>query len=114
MILSPYTSIEIRENNEPMVNIESLGLILEPKYFQQRLSADSRMFLRKEAARKLLKVQSRLAGLRLKIWDVFRSREVQNNIYKKFWSEVKTAHPVWGDKKIQLEVGKYVHRLIKK
>lgn len=108
MTLVKYTSVEIRENNEPMVDLSTLGFIIEPKYFQQGLSPDSKLFLRETTAQKLLKVQSTLGNLSLKIWDAFRSRNVQNNIYQKYWAELKTAHPDWDGEKLKLEVGKFV------
>jgi len=108
MTLVKYTSVEIRENNESMVDLSTLGFILEPKYFQQGLSTDSRMFLRKETAQKLLKAQSKLKGHRFKIGDAFRSRDVQNNIYQKYWKNLKTVQPNWDDEKLKLEVGKFV------
>ncbi|MFA6520851.1 MAG: M15 family metallopeptidase [Candidatus Gracilibacteria bacterium] len=108
MTLVQYTSVEIKENNEPIVDASTLGFILEPKYFKQGLSADSRIFLRKEVAKKLLKIQSELPNLRFKIWDAYRSRDVQNNIYKKYWAELKAAHMDWDDEKLKLEVGKFV------
>ncbi len=108
MTLVKYTSIEIRENRETMVDLATLGFIVDPKYFQQGLSADARMLLRNEVAQKLLKVQDNLGGLKLKIWDAFRSRDTQNNIYKKYWAELKTAHPEWTNEQLELEVGKFV------
>ncbi|HUT22173.1 MAG TPA: M15 family metallopeptidase [Candidatus Bipolaricaulota bacterium] len=108
MTLAKYTSIEIKENNELMVDLGALGFLVEPKYFQQGLSTDPRMLLRIETAQKLLKVQKILGKIRLKIWDAFRSRDVQNNIYQKYWAELKTANPDWNDEKLKLEVGKFV------
>lgn len=108
MTLVKYTSIEIRENSESMIDLAKFDFILEPKYFQQGLSADTRMFLREETAQKLLRVQNNLQGLKLKIWDAFRSRDVQNNIYQKYWTESQTNHPEWTKDQLELEVGKFV------
>ncbi len=108
MTLVKYTSIEIRENNEPMVDLATFDFVLEPKYFQQHLSTEPRLFLREGTAKKLVQVQKNLAPFRLKIWDAFRSRAVQNNIYQKCWQEFKAAHPDWGEEILRLETGKFV------
>lgn len=108
MTLVDYTFIEIKENNEPMVNLKKMGFILETKYFEQGLSKDDRMFLRESVAQKLINIQNKLGGLKFKIWDGFRPREVQNNIYQKYWDELKTAHPEWTEEKLKQEVGKFV------
>jgi zinc D-Ala-D-Ala dipeptidase len=108
MTLVNYTSIEIRENHDHLVDLATLGFLVEPKYFQQGLSSDGRMLLRSEVAQKLIKVQNHLGDLRIKIWDAFRSRDTQNNIYQKYWTEMKTANPEWNDEQLRLEVGKFV------
>lgn len=108
MSLINFTQIEIKENNDPMVDLSEYPFILEPKYFQQGLSDDARMFLRKETVKKLLNVQKILGEYRLKIWDGYRSRKVQGNIYKKFWNEFKKAHPNWSEDELKLETGKFV------
>ena len=91
-----------------MVDLSEYDFILEPKYFQLGLSPTPAMYLREGIVQKLLKIQKSLAPLRLKIWDAFRSRDVQNNIYQKYWKEFKSAHPDWDDAKLALEVGKFV------
>jgi len=91
-----------------MVDLSKYGFILDPKYFQQKLSAEPRLFLRKGTAKKLVQVQKSLKPWRLKIWDAFRPRAVQNNIYQKCWREFKTAHPDWSEEILRLETGKFV------
>jgi zinc D-Ala-D-Ala dipeptidase len=108
MTLVKYTSIEIRENNETMVDLGTLGFLVEPKYFQQGLSTNSKLYLREKTAKKLLRVQKNLSKLKLKIWDSFRSRDVQNNIYQKYWDEIKISNPNWTEEKLRVEVGKFV------
>ncbi|MFA5947692.1 MAG: M15 family metallopeptidase [Candidatus Gracilibacteria bacterium] len=108
MSLVKYTSIKIKENNEPMVDLAKYGFIIEPKYFKQKLSSESRLFLREKTAEKLAKIQKSIKPLKLKIWDAFRSRDVQNNIYQKFYKEIKSAHPNWTEEMIKLETGKFV------
>lgn len=108
MTLVKYNKIKIRENNESLVDLAKFGFVLEPKYFEEGLSSESKMFLREGVAQKLLKIQQSLGGLRLKIWDGFRSRDVQNNIYQNYWEEVKKVHPDWDEEKLKNEVGVFV------
>src|SRR4030042_6087748 len=103
MSLINFSKIKIQENNDPLADLSEYPFIIEPKYFQEGLSDDPRMFLRKETVEKLLHVQKSLGKYRLKIWDGFRSRAVQGNIYKKYWNELKTVHPDWNKEKLKLE-----------
>lgn len=108
MTLVNYTSIKIIENSEPLIDLKTIWLIVEPIYFQRGLAKDSKVLLRKEVAEKLLNIESKLKGFRLKIWDGFRSHNTQENIYIKYRQEVKTNHPDWNDEEIKVEVGKFV------
>ncbi len=108
MSLAKYTSIKIQENNEPMADLSKYNFILDPKYFQQKLSTESRFFLREQTAKKLTQVQKNLGPFRLKIWDAFRSRDTQNNIYQKYWEEIKISHPNLNEEELKLEIGKFV------
>lgn len=108
MTLVDYTSIKIKENNDPMVDLESSELAIEPKYFKQGLSTDPKLYLREETVTKLLRVQRSLGKLELKIWDAFRSRDVQNSIYQKYWNDKHRSYPQWDKEKLRLEVGKFV------
>ncbi|MFA5352124.1 MAG: M15 family metallopeptidase [Candidatus Gracilibacteria bacterium] len=109
MTLIDYTKIEIRENGEEMVDLATLGFLLQPTYFEQGLAPDPRIFLRKATAEKLLAAQASLpAGLRFKVWDAYRSRDVQNNVYQRYWQDLQAQHPDWDEEKIKLEVGKFV------
>ena len=84
MTLVQYTSVKIRENRDPLIDLAVFGFVLEPRYFQQGLAENSKMFIRREIAAKLERIQEKLKKYRFKIWDGHRSREVQNNIYKKY------------------------------
>lgn len=108
MTLVSFESIEIKESNEPLVDLANFDFILEPFYFKQGLSPSDKMFLREGIAKKLQEIQKNLKTYKFKIWDGFRPREVQNNIYKKFWAELKQNHPEWDDKTLAQEVGKFV------
>ena len=103
-----FEHIEIRECGEPLLNLADFSFVLEPAYFNAGLSADPRLFSRQQIVEKLLRAQERLGGYRFKIWDPWRSRNVQRNIYQKFWSELSAKHPDWTDAELKIEVGKFV------
>ncbi|MBU0613368.1 hypothetical protein KKB10_05165, partial [Patescibacteria group bacterium] len=108
MTLVEYTKIKIEENNEHLVNLNDYNFVVEPKYHNQGLSADPNLFLRKGVVKMLKDIQKELGGYRFKIWDAFRSRDVQNNIYQKFRRNLKDEHPDWNDDMLKLETGKFV------
>jgi len=108
MTLLSFESIPIRESEDPLVNLSRYDFVLEPVYFKQGLSNDARMFLRKSVADKLAKIQKKLKKYTFKIWDGFRSREVQNAIYETFWNELKGKHPDWDEDRLRTEVGIFV------
>ena len=109
MTLIDYTKIEIRENGEPVVDLATLGFLLKPTYFEQGLAPDSKIFLREATAAKLLAAQASLpSGLRFKIWDAYRSRDVQNSVYQRYWKELKKEHPDWDEEQLKTAIAKFV------
>lgn len=108
MTVVSFESVEIKELNEPLVDLDGYDFILEPMYFKQGLSSEKNMYLRKGVAEKLTAIQSKLGGYKFKIWDGYRLREVQNNIYQKFWHELKQKQPDWSDEKLAAEVSIFV------
>lgn len=108
MTLIKFETIPIKESNEPLLDLQQHGFEIDPMYFKQGLSSESKLFLRKGVVEKLLEVQKELSPLKLKIWDAFRSREVQGNIYDKYFNELKSAHSELGVEKLTEEVGKFV------
>ena len=108
MTLIEYTNINIKDNEEPLVNLSDYNFVLEPKYFQQGLSNDPNLYLREGIANMLSEVQEVMDGNKFKIWDAYRSRDVQNNIYQKYFVDLKSTHSEWDDKKLKLETGKFV------
>ncbi|HEV8601171.1 MAG TPA: M15 family metallopeptidase [Patescibacteria group bacterium] len=108
MTLVRYETIEIKESHEPLVNLKKFDFFLEPVYFNLGLSADSEMYLRESVAKKLSAIQNQLQGFKFKIWDGFRPREVQNNIYQKYWRGLKSVHPGWSNEQLAAQVGLFV------
>lgn len=101
--LDDYQSIQIKENNEPLVDLNLSNFLLEPAYFNQGFSTEERIFLRKEVVKKLTLIQKGLQLYKFKIWDGFRPRSVQNKIYKEFWRDLKDKNPEWNDGRLAIE-----------
>jgi D-alanyl-D-alanine dipeptidase len=108
MSLIAWQKIPVQDSGEPLVDLGSYGFLLEPVYFNQGLSKEKGMFLRKSVAEKLARVQRSLQVYRLKVWDGFRSREVQDNLYQKYWNEFQSQHPEWDENRLRQEVGVFV------
>ena len=108
MTLYSYQHVLIDECNEPLVNLVDYNFVLSPFYFECGLSATSAIFLRQGVAEKLVEVQEQLAPLRLKIWDGWRSRQVQTAIYRQYWNELTRQHPNWGEAQLRAAVNMFV------
>ena len=108
MTLIVYENIPIDESDEPLVNLADCGFELEPAYFNAGLSDTPEMYLRKTVVERLSAVCDTFASLNFKIWDGWRSREVQHNIYMKYWKEMKSAHPDWSEGQLHRQVGTFV------
>jgi len=104
-----FEHIPIIENNDHMVDLSEYPFILDPVYFQQGLSDTQKLYVRGTIADKLLFLQNGLLKeYRFKIWDPWRPRTVQGNIYRKFWDELHSRHPDWDENKLRHEVGVFV------
>lgn len=108
MTLVKFESIPIRECGEPLVDLSKYDFVLDPVYFNQGLSTEPRMFLRKSIADKLAKIQKELRNYKFKIWDGFRPRTVQQAIYESHWKKLHAANPDWDKERLIQEVGIFV------
>jgi len=108
MTLAQYTSIPIEENDDKLVDLSKFDFILELHYFKEGLSDTDKMYVREQVAKKLEKIQSKLGGFKFKIWDAYRPRKVQKNIYQSFWNKLKEKNSNWDENRLREEVGKFV------
>jgi zinc D-Ala-D-Ala dipeptidase len=108
MTLVAYENVEIKETDEPLVNLAAYPFILDPAYYNMGLSASPEIHIRKTIADKLLDTQNRIGTIRFKIWDGWRPRDVQHQIYMQYWRKLETKHPKWPKVKLEQEVGKFV------
>lgn len=107
MTLVVFEHIPISDNNEPLVDLATFNFVLEPAYYNQGLSNTAKMFLRSGVADKLSRVQDSLGSYRLKIWDAWRPRSVQRNIYQSFWNDLARQHPEWDEAQLKKAVGTF-------
>lgn len=108
MTLLSFEEIPIKESGESLVELSEYSLVLSPEYFNQGFSDRKEMFLRRTVAEKLVRIQESLKDMRVKVWDGYRSREIQNNIYEKYWKELQSEHPDWNNEKLKCEVGIFI------
>lgn len=108
--MPPFANVPIEECNDPLVGLSSFGFILEPAYWAQGLQAEKRMFLRESTAQKLAAVQEQLQPHRFKIWDGFRTREVQTKLFERFREELVRGHLDWREEEVVSEATKYVNK----
>ena len=103
-----YEHIPINESGEKLEDVSGYGLLVEPMYFEQGLSKDSRILLRSGVIKKLVEAQDKLKIYKFKLWDGFRSREIQDAIFQQFWNETKNKNPNWTDVEIKTYVEPFV------
>jgi D-alanyl-D-alanine dipeptidase len=103
-----FHHIPIEESEEPLVDLDEYGFILEPVYYNNGLSDTPKMYLRKTVVERLATASHELAPLKFKIWDGWRPREVQHKIYTKYWKRIAAEHPDWTDAQIRAQVGIFV------
>jgi D-alanyl-D-alanine dipeptidase len=104
-----YERIPIIENNDPLVDIARYPFIAEPAYYKQGLSDTPYIFMRRAIAENLARLQEiTLSGYQFKIWDCWRPRGVQANIYNKFRQELRQKYPHWDNEKLRQQIKTYV------
>lgn len=106
-----FEHVPIFENDEPLIDASKYPFVIEPVYFNQGISDDPILWLRKGVLDKLLEVQENLkSGYGFKLWDGYRSREVQSQIYDSFRSKLSSDNPGWSDEKLDSETQRFVTR----
>lgn len=103
-----YEHISIKEVGELLEDVSQYGLLTEPVYFKQGISQDSRIFLRSGVIEKLIAIEKDLKIYRLKLWDGYRSRQVQDALFQQFWNEAKKKNPDWDDVQIKTYIEPFV------
>lgn len=108
MTLAPFQAVPIVECGDALVEFSSTEFLLEPAYFRLGLSKSPRLFAREAVIEKLRLIQKQLHPLKLKIWDPYRSRQVQANIYWDYWRKLQIENPDLSDDELRKQVGTFV------
>lgn len=106
-----YSEIPIQECGDLMVDLATFPFALEPVQYRKRYTNTPQLLLRKTAALRLQDVQhNRLdaKGLRFKIYDAWRPRDIQNKVYAACWNTLSTEHPEWDKKALDRAAADFV------
>jgi len=88
-----------------LADIRRFGLLAEPRYFQFGWTNDPRILGRDTAILALLRAQLDLPpGLKFKVWDMQRTREIQLAMIESFRLRIKEAHPEWPISRVEEEI----------
>ncbi|MEU4546435.1 M15 family metallopeptidase [Nonomuraea dietziae] len=88
-----FEHVAIRENGDALVDLRAYTFDLSPSYFRRGLSPTGTMYVRRTVADMLVGIQRDLAPLTFRIWDGYRPRSVQSNIYLGYLADLRAAHP---------------------
>jgi D-alanyl-D-alanine dipeptidase len=108
MTLVSFEHIAVVDCGEPLELLSPEEFILSPWYFEKGLSPTSHLYARAGIIERLRRVQARVSPLRLKIWDPYRPRSVQRNIYQSYWNELRRAEPTLSEEELRKRVGTFV------
>jgi zinc D-Ala-D-Ala dipeptidase len=83
---------------DPLVLAKDFGFQVESAYFNAGLSSTDSCHIRLGIANRLKKaLQSLPSGYNFKIWDGYRTTDVQQRLYDDFFAKLKSQHPEWAD-----------------
>ena len=106
-----FESIPIRDRGEPLVDLGGYPFDLDPVYADRGWSADPRLYLRRNVADRLARVQESWRGrYRFRIWDAYRPRAVQQAIYAAYERTLAQANPQWDAARLREETQRFVTR----
>ena len=113
--LKDWEQISIIDNNEALVSLKDIDkkIIISPQYFLNNIKgAENNCLVRKSIAEKLIKIANKLPqGFYLLIWDAFRKIDVQNELFKKYYNEVKEQNKALSENEIIEITKKFVYHL---
>ncbi len=103
--------IIVRENHEPLVELNPAEFDLKPQYVKNGWTDDKRVFLRETVAEKLRAIKAMLApGWSIRIWDGWRPLELQSKLYDDCLRQLREKHPKLSQSEI-VELAKgYLHQ----
>ncbi len=108
MALSAYEHIPIEECGEPLVDVADFGFVIDPVYYTAGLSSTPEILLRKSLAARLAAARDLIQPFNFKVWDGWRPRDVQHELYLKYWNDLKARHPQWSEDRLKAQIERYV------
>ncbi len=105
-----WRDVALEPRNEPLVDVGPVGLLQDPRYFAMGLpGAVASCSVREGVADALAKADASLPnGMRLLIWDGFRSLETQAALYNGYVDELLVIHPDWPVWELEEQAARYV------
>jgi len=93
--------ILIEENNEPLIEFDEKEFVLEPMYFKWGHTDNPKMLSREGTINKLREAKKQLPnGNNFKIWDAYRTLEVQKILYDDYYARLQKEHPDFKHEKL--------------
>lgn len=108
-----WKDVLIVENGEKLVLLNNLSptlIRIDPQYLKQNIPfAIEEMYLRDKAAKALIRATELLPdGLKIVVWDAWRSLDVQQSLFDTFKAELARKNPEWDDNRLNRETQTYV------
>ena len=104
-----FEGILIEECGEALVDARTYPFVVTPAYYQQGISTDPTVRLRKSVLDKLLKAQETFNGkYQFKLWDGYRSRSTQSALYDALYAAVARKYPDATEQELTYETQRYV------
>ncbi len=113
MKIPNYSAVPITESSEPLVELGAYPFLTEAVQFRRGFTANPQLWVRQTVAMKLEQVQRDVLddkGLRFKIFDAWRPRDVQDKIYAACWNEIAQANPKAARGAVDAAASRYVVR----
>jgi len=108
MSFKDLLKIKVKDCKESLEKLSESEFVLDPRYFDMGHSNSNDIYLRKGVVNKLREINKSIYPLQLKIWDGYRSREVQESIYLDYYNKLEKEYKNWNNEKIIIEVEKFV------
>lgn len=98
---SSYNIVQIKDNSETLELLDEKDFVIDPIYFNNGLSKNSEIKLRKSVVSKLKEARKSLPeGYNFKIFDGYRVLETQTKLFEGLYNYYREHHPNWSQKKL--------------
>lgn len=112
--MKPWQTVPIAECGERLISLRGVHprILVSPQYFLRRIpGAMDDCLAREGTARKLVEAAERLPGeLSLLVWDAWRSREVQEQLFEEYRAILRKEFPRMSDPDLDEKTIAFVSR----